>query len=87
MSHPIRAAEIHTFQRQNSNGKGREWIAQFYPYKIYPVFFSGTTEQEVIGTAEEMRAEAIEKHEAQVIARQEAKAKAAAARKAKEQAQ
>lgn len=87
MTHPIRDAEIHTFQRQNSNGKGREWIAQFYPYKIYPVFFSGKTEQEVIDTAEGMRTEAIKKHEAQVIARQEAKAKAAATRKAKEAAQ
>jgi hypothetical protein len=80
VSHPIRKAEVHTFQRQNSNGKGREWIAQFYPYSIYPVFFSGPTEDAVTAQAEAMRNEAIDKHEAACIARQEAKAKAAATR-------
>lgn len=84
MGHPIRNADIHTFERNNDDGNGRKWIAQFYPYKIYPVFFSGKTEQEVVSTAEKMRTEAIEKYEAQWIARQQAKEKAAKTRKAKE---
>ena len=75
MSHPIRKAEVHTFQRQNGNGKGREWIAQFYPYSIYPVFFSGPTQDAVTMQAEEMRQEAIDKHEAACIARQDMAAK------------
>ena len=87
MTHPIRQAEVHTFQRHNSNGKGREWIAQFYPYSIYPVFFIGPTEAGVVEQAEGMRAEAIEKHEAACIARQQAKEKAAAARAKKQAAQ
>jgi hypothetical protein len=75
MTHPIRKAQIHTFQRNNPNGKGREWIAQFYPYKIYPVFFSGPTEAVVLGLAEDMRKEAIDKYEHACIKRIEATAK------------
>ena len=88
MTHPIRAAEVHTFQRQNSNGKGREWIAQFYPYNVYPVFFSGPTEEAVTSQAEAMRQEAIDKHEADCIRRQDlarqTKQRADEKRKAKE---
>tara|TARA_R110000851_G_scaffold214111_1_gene366722 strand:+ start:547 stop:807 length:261 start_codon:yes stop_codon:yes gene_type:complete len=84
MTHPIRNAVIHTFKRKDSDGKGREWIAQFFPYKIYPVFFSGKTEEDVIDSAEAVRAEAIQKHEADCIRRQDAKEKAAQKRKSKE---
>lgn len=84
MTHPIRKAAIHTFKRENGDGNGREWIAQFYPYKTYPVIFSSKTEQGVIDAAEDMRTEAIEKSEAECIRRQEAKEKAAQKRKAKE---
>lgn len=84
MTHPIRKAAIHTFKRQNCDGNGREWLAQFYPYKTYPVIFSGETEQRAIDAAEAMRTEAIEKHEAECIRRQTAKEIAAQKRKAKE---
>lgn len=87
LGHPIRLAEIHTFKRVDSNGNGSEFIARFYPYKTYPVTFSGPTAESVTDLAEDMRAEAIEKHEASVIARQERQAKAKAAKKAKEATQ
>ena len=71
MVHPIRKAEVHTFRRFEDTSKGHKWIAYFYPYSVYPVYFSGKTRQEVLNKAETMRAEAIEKHEADCIRRQE----------------
>lgn len=84
MSHPIRKASIHTFQRVNSDGKGCEWVARFHPYKTYPILFSGKTRQEVIDAAETLRAEAINKHEAQVIHRQKLRELAAERKALKE---
>jgi len=60
------------------------WLARLHPYSVYPVFFSGATEDEVIAQAEALRAEAIAKHEASCIARQQAAAKARETRKARE---
>ena len=76
MSHPIRKAEIHCFERVSKNGKGANWFAQFHPYKTYPVIFSGSTFAEVNDKAEKMRREAISKYEADCIARQARKEKA-----------
>lgn len=72
MTHPIRSAAVHTFSREDGNDGGHAWLARFYPYSVYPVFFHGETEADVIAQAEALRAEAIEKHEAACIARQEA---------------
>ena len=86
MSHPIRKAEIHTFCRveetkPNFNPRtGVTFIAMFFPYKTYPMYFSGHSRSDVIAKAEAFRAEAIEKHEADCIRRQEL------SRKAKERA-
>ena len=70
--HPIRKAKIHTFKRQDSEDGGANWIARFYPYGAYPVFFHGVDEVAAIASAEAVRTEAIEKHEAACIARQKA---------------
>jgi hypothetical protein len=85
MTHPIRSAVVHTFERKSFSGVGRNWIAQFYPYNTYPVFFSGPTEEFVVGQAEAMRKEAIDKYEQTVIARQEAKVKSAKTRAKKKE--
>lgn len=79
MSHPIRKAKLHTFERKDLEKGGVDWIARFHPYSTYPVFFTGKTEDEAVAKAEALRAEAIEKHEQSCINR----AKAAAARAAK----
>lgn len=71
MTHPIRAAKIHTFERRDSHDGGANWVGQFHPYKTYPVTFYGVDEQEVLEKAEAMRSEAIAKHEAECIRRQE----------------
>lgn len=78
--HPMRDAELHTFERATDSGKGAVWVARFYPYDTYPVFFHGRTEQDAIRNAEALRTEAIEKHEAAVISRKEAQKKAAETR-------
>ena len=83
LHHPMRDAEIHTFERANDSGKGACWIARFYPYNTYPVFFHGATEAAAIDNAEALRSAAIEKYEAGIIARKEAKLKAAKAREKK----
>lgn len=82
MSHPIRKAEIHVWQRTEGTN-GVQFIARFYPYKTYPVTASGDTEADVVGKMEALRTEAIEKHEADVIRRQEASARMKASKAAK----
>jgi len=84
--HPMRDAELHTFERSTDSGKGAVWIARFYPYDTYPVFFHGATEADAIKNAEAIRSEAIEKYEAGVIARKEAQKKAAETRARKREA-
>jgi len=84
--HPIRDAALHVFERTDDAAQGPRFMARFYPYSIYPVFFTGPTKDAAIASAEELRAEAIAKHEAAYILKQEAKAKAKAARDAKKEA-
>ena len=90
MSHPIRNAEIHAFNRaqtfDSDAAHGVEWIAMFYPYKTYPVYFSGRTKAAVIEQAEAMRTDAIEKYEADCIRRAEMSRKAKERKAAKEAA-
>ena len=84
--HPIRNAALHVFARLDATEGGTQFIARFHPYDTYPVFFNGSTADEAIARAEEMRAEAIERHEAAVINRQEAAARARVAAAAKKAA-
>ena len=88
--HPIRNATIHVFKRIDAHDGGHKYVAMFAPYKTYPVFFHGSTEDAAVDAAEAMRTDAIYKHEAACIARQEnavrAKAAAAAKRAKKETA-
>ena len=77
--HPIRKAKIHTFSRNDDESGGAIWLARLHPYRTYPIFFTGDTEQSVIEQAEALIAKAITDHEAACIARQ----KATAERKAK----
>ena len=86
MSHPIRKADIHIFNRIDDGEFGARFIGRFYPYNAYPVFAQGETPKEVRDKLEALRTEAIEKYEAQVIARQEAQAKRKATLAAKKAA-
>jgi hypothetical protein len=75
IEHPIRKAEVHTFQRTDSGKGSVSWLARFYPYSTYPVFFQGSSEEDVILQAETLRTEAITKFERSYIIQQEAKVK------------
>lgn len=75
--HPMRKAQIHTFKRCDGGYRGVNYIARFYPYDSYPVFFHGETEAEAIASAEALRTEAIDKYEKGIIIRQEAAIKSA----------
>lgn len=61
--HPIRKAEVHTWGRTNDTGVGCGYIARFYPYAKWPIFFQGESEVCVISEAEKFRAETLDKYE------------------------
>ncbi len=85
--HPFRAAPLHVFERIfDGDMSGYAFIAQFHPYKTYPVFFPGATEEAARVSAETFRDETVAKYEAQFIARQEAIEKARLTREAKKEA-
>ena len=75
--HPMRKAQIHVFKRCDGGYRGVNYIARFFPYDSYPVFFHGETEEEAIAAAEALRTEAIDKFEKGIITRQEAAIKSA----------
>ena len=75
MTHPIRQAEVHVFERCDPLPNGHRFHAKFYPYKDYPAYFLGDTYEEALKAAEAFRADAIANHEALVISRKEAAAK------------
>lgn len=85
--HPIRDAVLHVYQRDEEHDAGPEWIARFWPSKVYPLIFTGSTREEVVANAETLRSEAIEKHETAYINRQAALEKARATRERKKQEQ
>lgn len=87
MSHPIRDAELHIFERCDGGANGPQHIARFWPYQTWPIFFAADGYFDVQWKAEDFRADVIAKNEAAVIARQEALAKARAARKKKDTAE
>tara|TARA_R110000764_G_scaffold83102_1_gene163533 strand:+ start:758 stop:1036 length:279 start_codon:yes stop_codon:yes gene_type:complete len=75
LEHPIRTAEVHTFQRTDSGSGTVAWLARFYPYSTYPVFFQGSSEADVVTQAEVLRTKAIEEYEEAYIKRESAKVK------------
>lgn len=80
--HPIRKAPLHVWTRSDDLAAGKQFIARFHPYDVYPIFFSGDTQAEAVERAEHFRAQTIEVYEAKAISRMEAAAK----RKAKKEA-
>lgn len=61
LMHPIRNAELHVF-RGIGSAEGR-FIARFYPYDTYPIFFTAKSESAAREAGETFRSETIEKHE------------------------
>lgn len=63
-SHPIRGMSIHVFGRNDiSDGAGALFIARFFPYGKFPIFFSGDSAEEARQKAEDFRQDVIEKNE------------------------
>jgi hypothetical protein len=84
--HPFRDAPLHVFERVDTLDGGANYLARFYPYDTYPVFFSGKNEDAARAQAEAFRADAIAKNEASFITRQAALEKARQTRQAKKDA-
>lgn len=77
--HPMRQAEVHTFERVRSHPDERggiEWLAMLHPYASYPMFFRGKTQEDVKQQATKFRDDAVERNEAAHIQRMKAIEKA-----------
>lgn len=81
--HPIRNAEIHTFERADVQDNGARWVARFWPYNTWLIIFNGDTEEAAHSEAEAFRADVIEKNEAAFVNRAEGREKARKARELK----
>ena len=79
--HPLRDTDIHLFKRMHHNNSGHEFLAKFYPYKAWPIYFYGPTEKDCTDQAIQFRADALAEHGASFLARLENLKKAREARK------
>jgi len=71
--HPMRDIPITIFQR--IEGDGPAFISKFEPFKQYPIFFTGTTVDEVRKSAKDFAEDAVVKNEQKFLARQAANEK------------
>lgn len=87
-SHPIRGMRIHVFGRDAISDEGGVlFVARFFPYDKFPIFFSGNSAEQAREKAEDFRQDVIEKNEETYRKRMAALDKARAARKKKEKQQ
>lgn len=83
--HPIRDMKIHVFGRDGATeSEGVAFVARFFPYGKFPIFFSGCSAEEVRQKAEDFRKCVIEKNEGAYQKRMVALRKARKAKKKKE---
>ena len=80
--HPMRDLDVVVFQKVSGNS-GPEFIAKYEPFHVYPVFFSGDTEEEARKKAKDFADDAVAKHEATYQVRRANAEKAREARAAK----
>jgi len=81
--HPMRDIPVTIFQR--IEGDGPAFISKFEPFKEYPIFFTGTTADEVRKSAKDFAEDAVAKNEAKFISRQLALEKSRATREKKKE--
>lgn len=81
--HPMLKARIHIFTRENYDGEGAKCTGRFYPYKAYPVVFTGKDGLEVFETMCDFVDEAVAATEKVKAAKAKGLAKGAATRAAK----
>jgi len=65
----MRDAQVHVFARVGVNGTGAQAVARLYPYDTYPIFFAGSSTDDVRGKAEQFIADTVAKYEATYIAK------------------
>jgi len=81
--HPMRDIPVTIFQR--IEGDGPAFISKFEPFKEYPIFFTGTTADEVRKSAKDFAEDAVAKNEEKFLARQAAMEKTRATRAKKKE--
>lgn len=77
--HPMRDLEVIVYQKI-TEGTGPLFIAKYEPFQVHPIFFQGSSEEEVRKKAKDFADEAVAKHEQTYIARRANMEKARAAR-------
>lgn len=80
--HPMRDLEVMVYQQITGNS-GPKYIAKYEPFHVYPVFFSGDTEEEARLKAKQFADDAVATHEETYQKRRANAEKARAARDAK----
>ena len=80
--HPMRDLEVIVYQKI-TDGTGPLFIGKYEPFHVYPIFFQGSSEEEVFQKAKDFADEAVAKHEETYISRKINMEKARAARKSK----
>ena len=80
--HPMRDLEVMVYQQITGNS-GPKYIAKYEPFHVYPVFFSGDTEEEARLKAKQFADDAVATHEETYQKRRGNAEKARAARDAK----
>lgn len=83
--HPMRDLEVIVYQKI-TEGTGPLFIAKYEPFHVYPIFFQGSSEEEVRQKAKDFADEAVAKNEAHYQARRANMEKAREARKKKGEA-
>ncbi len=61
--HILRSAEIHVFERIDSNRNGAQYVAKFYTYSRFPIIFKGNTYRDVMDSITAFREEQLAIHE------------------------
>ena len=80
--HPMRDLEVMVYQ-QISGNSGPKYIAKYEPFHVYPVFFSGDTEEEARLKTKKFADDAVATYEETYQKRKANAEKARAARDAK----
>ena len=77
--HPMRDLKVIVYQKVVGD-TGPLFIAKYEPFHVHPIFFEGSTEEEVRKMAKDFADDAVAKHEKTYIARKANMEKARAAR-------
>ena len=81
--HPMLSAKMHIFTRENYDGEGSKCVGRLFPYKAYPMVFTGKDGLEVFEAMCDFVDEAVAAYDKAWESKQKGLLKAAATKAAK----